>query len=51
MPKGQVPKLKGVICKVLLQADNVCNNLPRGADGIIMVKLKTETYVWGSCLF
>ena len=48
MPKGQTPKLKGAICNVPLQADNVCHILPRGADsnGIVMVKLKRKlTYV------
>ena len=32
MPKGQDPKLKGAICNVPLEADDVCNILPRGAD-------------------
>ena len=47
MPKGQAPKLKGAICNVPLQADSVCNILPRGADsnGIVMVKSEKETYV------
>ena len=32
MPKGQGPKLKGAICNVPLEADDVYNILPRGAD-------------------
>ena len=44
MPKGQAPKLNVAICNVQLEADDVCNILPRGADsnGIIMVKLKRK---------
>ena len=53
MPKGQSPKLKGAICNVPLEADNVCNILPRGADsnGIIMVKLKRKLMYRGHVYF
>ena len=53
MPKGQAPKLKGAICNVPLQADNVCNILPRGADsnGIVMVKLKRKLMYRGHVYF
>ena len=42
MPKGQAPKLRGAICNVPLDTEDVCNTLPRGADsnGIITVTLK-----------
>ena len=53
MPKGQAPKLKGAICNVPLDADDVCNMLPRGADsnGIIMVKLKRKLMYRGHVYF
>ena len=53
MPKGQAPKLKGAICNVPLEADNVCNILPRGADsnGIVMVKLKRKLMYRGHVYF
>ena len=53
MPKGQAPKLKGAICNVQLEADDVCNILPRGADsnGIIMVKLKRKLMYRGHVYF
>ena len=37
MPKGQTPKLKGSICNVPVNTDDVANILPQGADsnGII----------------
>ena len=42
MPKGQAPKIKGTICNVPIEADQICNILPRGMDnnGIITVSLK-----------
>ena len=42
MPKGQSPKVKGAICNIPVETDDVVNTLPRGADsnGLIMVKLK-----------
>ena len=50
MPKRQAPKLKGAICNVQLEADDVCNILPRGADsnGIIMVILKRKLMYRGT---
>ena len=44
MPKGQTPKLKGSICNVPIDTNDVTNILPRGADinGIIMIKLKRK---------
>lgn len=53
MPKGQSPKMKGTICNVPLEADDVCNNLPRGADsnGVIMLKLKRKHVFRGHVLF
>ena len=44
MPKVQSPKLKGAICNVPIETEEVCNVLPRGADcnGIFMVKLKRK---------
>ena len=44
MPKGQAPKMKCAICNVPLEAEDVCDVLPRGADsnGILYVKLKRK---------
>ena len=44
MPKGQAPKMKGAICNVPLEAEDVSDILPRGADsnGILYVKLKRK---------
>lgn len=44
MPKGQSPKMKGVICNVPIRADDVCNILPRGMDnnGVVQVALKKK---------
>ena len=42
MPRGQSPKMKGTICNVPIEADDICNVLPRGIEnnGIIQVSLK-----------
>ena len=42
MPKGQMPKLKGSICNVPIDTNELYNVLPRRSNstGIIMVKLK-----------
>ena len=41
MPKSPSPKLKGVLCNVLIGVVDICNNLPPPADsnGIVIVKL------------
>ena len=53
MPKGQTPKLKGSICNVPIDTNDVTNILPRGADsnGIIMIKLKRKLSVRGHVYF
>ena len=53
MPKGQVSKIKGSICNVPVEADNICNILPRGMDsnGLIFVKLKRKLCYRGHVLF
>ena len=44
MTKGQTPNLKGIICNVRIDINDVTNVLPRGADsnGIVMIKLKRK---------
>ena len=44
MPKGQMPKIKGAICNVLIDVTDVAKVLSRSADsnGIITVKLKRK---------
>ena len=44
MPKDQRPKIKGAICNVSINADNICMVLPRGMDnnGIVQVCLKKK---------
>ena len=46
MPKGQFAKLKGAICNVPIEADTLCNILPRGIDsnGLILLTLKRKCY-------
>ena len=42
MPKGQSPKIRGAICNVPINSEEICNVLPRGMDnnGIVQVRLK-----------
>ena len=44
MPKGQFTKIKGAMCNVPIETDNICNILPRGIDnnGLILLKLKRK---------
>ena len=44
MPKGQLPKLKDVLCNVAIDVVDICNTLPQPADsnGSVMVKLKRK---------
>ena len=44
MPKGQSPKLKGVLCNVPIDVADICNILPRPADsnGTVIIKLKRK---------
>ena len=53
MPKGQTPKLKGSICNVPIDTNNVTNVLPRGDDsnGIVMVKIKRKLSFRGHVYF
>ena len=53
MPKGQTPKLKGSICNVPVNTNDVANTLPQGADsnGILMVKLKRKLMYRGHVYF
>ena len=53
MPKGQMPKLKGSICNVLIDTAAIANTLPQGADsnGIIMMKLKCKLVYRGHVYF
>ena len=53
MPKGQFRKIKGAICNVPIEADTICNILPRGIDsnGLILLKLKRKLCYRGHVLF
>ena len=54
MPKGQTPKLKGAICNVPIDTNDIVNTkLPQGADsnGIIMLKLKCKLLYRGHVYF
>ena len=44
MPKGQAPKMKGAICNVPIETDQVCNILPRDANssGFVLIRLKRK---------
>ena len=53
MPKGQFTKIKGAMCNVPIETDNICNILPRGIDsnGLILLKLKRKLCYRGHVLF
>ena len=53
MPKGQILKVKGSLCNVPVDTNEVCKVLPRAADstGIVMVKLKRKLMYNGHVLF
>ena len=53
MSKGQAPKMKGAICNVPINVDDVCNVLPRGMDnnGIVRVSLKKKISFKSSVYF
>ena len=53
MLKGQTAKLKGSICNVPIDTNDVTNILPLGADsnGIIMIKLKRKLSFRGHVYF
>ena len=52
MRKGQQRKIKGAICNVPVNCDQICKILPRPPErsGIILLKLK-KTSVQRTCLF
>lgn len=53
MPKGQAPKLKGVICNVKVDECDIFNTLPLLADnnGLVIVKLKKKLHYRGHVYF
>ena len=53
MPKSQFTKIKGAMCNVPIETDNICNILPRGIDsnGLILLKLKMKLCYCGHLLF
>ena len=53
MPKGQFPKLKGAIYNIPIEAMDITNILPQGADssGLLMVKLKRNLNFRGHVYF
>ena len=53
MPKGQSPKIKGAICNVPIESEDMCNILPRGMDNndLILLKLKRKLIYIGHVLF
>uniref|UniRef100_A0A7M5WQX0 DUF6570 domain-containing protein n=1 Tax=Clytia hemisphaerica TaxID=252671 RepID=A0A7M5WQX0_9CNID len=53
MPKGQFPKLKGSICNVPINVENVANTLPRSTsdNGLLIVKLKRKLEYRGHVVF
>ena len=53
MPKGQSPKLKGSICNVPVDVNEIVRTLPRpiNANGIVAVKLKRKLEYKGHVLF
>ena len=53
MPKGQCPKIKGGICNVPINADDICKVLPRGMDnnGVVQLCLKKRLNFKSHVLF
>ena len=53
MPNGQCPKIKGEICNVPINADDICKVLPRGMDnnGVVQVCLKKRINFKSHVLF
>ena len=53
MPKGQFPKVKGAICNVPVDAQDVSTVLPRPADnnGLLLLKLKRKLEYRGHVYF
>ncbi|XP_066925712.1 uncharacterized protein [Clytia hemisphaerica] len=53
MPKGQFPKLKGSICNVPIDVEDIANTLPRRANdnGLVIVKLKRKLEYKGHVVF
>ena len=53
MPKGKFPKLKGSICNIPIESDDITNVLPLGADsnGLLIVKLKRKLSYRGHVYF
>ena len=53
MPKVLFAKIKGAICIVTIEAETICNILPRGIDrnGLLLLKLKRKLCYRGHVLF
>ena len=53
MAKGQMPKIKGAICNVAVDVQDICNSLPRNlqSSGIVLVKLKKKLAFKGHVFF
>ena len=53
MPKGQCPKIKGEICDVTINADDICRVLKRGMDnnGVVQECLKKKLNFKSHVLF
>ena len=53
MPKGQYPKVKGAICNVPVDTEEICDVLPRPAEnnGLLFVKLKRKLEYKGHVYF
>ena len=51
--KGRFPKLKGSICNISIDSNNIANVLPQGADsnGLLVVKLKRKLNYCGHVYF
>ena len=53
IPKGQLPKLKGAICNIVIDTSDITSALPHSADstGLIMVKSKCKLGFWSHLCF
>ena len=53
MAKGQMPKIRGAICNIVVDVWDICNSLPRNSQspGIILVKRKKKLAFNGHVYF
>lgn len=49
MPKGQFPKIKGTVCNVPVETDNVFNVLPRNINNGVIYEAEKKVVSHNYC--